>query len=129
MHSGTSTLPHGGHPAYLRQLRMQQIYPILYYSTKKSTYSRECGYYRAKRARKARARDLNECPKLVMEKRILGFIFSLLGAAGLIIAGIQFMNGSGGTRNVKSIVIYAILGAVFFFAGVGLIKSTKDRPS
>ncbi len=64
-----------------------------------------------------------------MEKRILGIIFSLLGAAGLILAAIYFINGSGGTRNVKSIVIYAILGAVFFFAGVGLIKSTKDRPS
>jgi len=67
--------------------------------------------------------------KAVMEKRILGIIFSLLGAAGVILAAINFINGSGGTRNVKSIVIYSILGAVFFFAGVGLIKSTKDRPS
>lgn len=64
-----------------------------------------------------------------MEKRVLGIIFSLLGAAGLIMAAINFMNGSGGTRNVKSIVIYAILGAIFFFAGMGLIRNTKDRPS
>lgn len=79
--------------------------------------------------RKGRACDLKVYSKAFMEKRILGIIFSLLGAAGLILAAINFINGSGGTRNVKSIVIYAILGAVFFFAGVGLIKSTKDRPS
>lgn len=64
-----------------------------------------------------------------MEKRILGIIFSLLGTAGLIMAAINFINGGGNTRNVKSIVIYAILGAIFFFAGVGLIKNTKDKPS
>lgn len=64
-----------------------------------------------------------------MEKRVLGILFSLLGTAGLIMAAISFINGGGGSRNVKSIVIYAILGAIFFFAGVGLIKNTKDRPS
>lgn len=64
-----------------------------------------------------------------MEKRVLGIIFSLLGAVGLIIAAINFINGGEGTRNVKSIVIYAILGAIFFFAGMGLIRNTKDKPS
>lgn len=64
-----------------------------------------------------------------MEKRILGIIFSLLGAAGLIMAAIQFMNGGEGTRSIKSIIIYSILGAIFFFAGMGLIRNTKDRPS
>ena len=67
--------------------------------------------------------------KAIMEKRVLGILFSLLGTAGLIMAAIGFVNGGGGPRNVKSIVIYAILGAIFFFAGVGLIKNTKDRPS
>ncbi|HEY1165162.1 MAG TPA: hypothetical protein VGE90_08330 [Chitinophaga sp.] len=64
-----------------------------------------------------------------MEKRILGIIFSLLGATGLILAAVNFVNGGEGTRNVKSIIIYAILGAIFFFAGVGLVRSTKDKPS
>jgi hypothetical protein len=64
-----------------------------------------------------------------MEKRILGIIFSLLGATGLILAAVNFINGGEGTRNVKSIIIYAILGAIFFFAGVGLVRSTKDKPS
>jgi predicted Na+-dependent transporter len=64
-----------------------------------------------------------------MEKRILGIIFSLLGATGLILAAVNFVNGGEGTRNIKSIIIYAILGAIFFFAGVGLVRSTKDKPS
>lgn len=64
-----------------------------------------------------------------MEKRVLGIIFSLLGALGLILAAVQFMNGSGGVRNVKMIVIYFILGFIFFFSGMGLIRNTKDKPS
>jgi uncharacterized membrane protein len=62
-----------------------------------------------------------------MEKRVLGIVLSLLGIAGLIYAGIQFMNGGEGTRNIKAIIFSGLLGAVFFFAGIGLIKNTKDK--
>jgi len=64
-----------------------------------------------------------------MEKRVLGIILSLLGVAGLIIAGVQFLNGSGSSRNIKEIIIYGTLGAIFFFAGISLVKNTKDKPS
>jgi uncharacterized membrane protein len=64
-----------------------------------------------------------------MEKRVLGIILSLLGVAGLIIAGVRFMNGSGNARTIKEVIIYGILGAIFFFAGVSLVRSTKDKPS
>ena len=62
-----------------------------------------------------------------MEKRVLGFILSLLGIVGLILAAVNFLNGSSGTKNIKEITIFAILGAIFFFAGIGLIKTTKDK--
>ena len=62
-----------------------------------------------------------------MEKRVLGIILSVLGIAGLIYAGVQFMNGGEGTRNIKSIIFTGVLGAVFFFAGIGLIKNTSDK--
>jgi uncharacterized membrane protein len=62
-----------------------------------------------------------------MEKRILGIILSILGIAGLIYAGIYFMNGGTGTRNIKAIIFSGILGAVFFFSGISLIRSTKDK--
>ena len=62
-----------------------------------------------------------------MEKRILGIILSLLGVAGLIVAGVNFMGNNSGTNNIKTIVLYGILGAIFFFAGIGLVRSTKDK--
>lgn len=62
-----------------------------------------------------------------MEKRILGILLTILGIGGLIAAAVYFMNGGGGTRNIKSIVIFGILGAVFFAAGIGLIQNTRDK--
>lgn len=64
-----------------------------------------------------------------MEKRVLGVVFTVLGALGLVMAAVNFVNAGGGTRSVKMIVIYALLGMVFFFSGMGLIRNTKDRPS
>jgi uncharacterized membrane protein len=64
-----------------------------------------------------------------MEKRIIGIILTLLGVIGLITAGYYFMNSSGGTHNIKTIVMYGILGVIFFGAGIGLIRNTSDRPT
>jgi uncharacterized membrane protein len=63
-----------------------------------------------------------------MEKRVIGIILTFLGIAGLILGAVNFMNGSG-MKNVKEIIIYFTLGAIFFFAGIGLIRTTHDRPS
>ncbi|MBO9200101.1 MULTISPECIES: hypothetical protein [Niastella] len=62
-----------------------------------------------------------------MEKRALGIILALIGVVGLILAGVNFMNGGAGTHNIKQIIMYGILGAIFFFAGVGLIRNTRDK--
>ncbi len=64
-----------------------------------------------------------------MEKRVLGIILTLLGVIGLIYAGFSFMNGGAETRNIKAIIFFGILGAVFFFSGISLIKNTKDKPT
>lgn len=64
-----------------------------------------------------------------MEKRVLGVILSILGVVGLIMAAINFMNGGSGNKNVKEVIIYSVLGLIFFFAGIGLVRNTKDRPS
>lgn len=42
-------------------------------------------------------------------------------------AAVNFMNGGAGTRNIKEILIYGVLGAIFFFAGIGLVRNTKDK--
>ena len=62
-----------------------------------------------------------------MEKRVLGIILSLLGVVGLILAGVNFMSNNGGNEHIKTIVLYGLLGAIFFFAGIGLVRSTKDK--
>jgi len=62
-----------------------------------------------------------------MEKRVLGIILSVVGIAGLIVAAVYFMNGGQGSRSVKSIFTFAILGAIFFFAGISLVRNTKDK--
>ena len=61
-----------------------------------------------------------------MEKRAIGMILTLLGVAGLIVAAFNFINHSGNVYNVKVITTCIILGAIFFFSGIGLIRSTKD---
>jgi uncharacterized membrane protein len=62
-----------------------------------------------------------------MEKRVLGIILALVGVVGLILAGVNFINGGADARNIKQIILYGVLGAIFFFAGVGLIRNTRDK--
>ena len=62
-----------------------------------------------------------------MEKRVLGIILSILGIIGLIYAGISFMNGGTGAKTIKAIIFSGVLGGIFFVAGIGLIRNTKDK--
>ncbi|HLL42016.1 MAG TPA: hypothetical protein VK369_02705 [Segetibacter sp.] len=62
-----------------------------------------------------------------MEKKVFGIVLTILGIAGLIAAAINFVNSSGGSNNVKMIAVYGILGLIFFFTGIGLLRTTKDR--
>ncbi len=59
-------------------------------------------------------------------KRLFGIILTILGIAGLIYAAVVFMDTNGGGRQVKSLIVYGLLGAIFFFTGIGLIKNTRD---
>jgi hypothetical protein len=62
-----------------------------------------------------------------MEKRILGIILAILGVLGLLVAAVLFMNGGGGARHIRSICVFGLLGAVFFFSGIGLVRNTNDK--
>ena len=57
-------------------------------------------------------------------KRLFGVILTILGIGGLIYAAVLFMNRGGGSY--KALAVYGILGAVFFFTGIGLIRTTQD---
>jgi len=52
-------------------------------------------------------------------KKIFGTVLTLLGIGGLIYTAILFANDSGTT---KMLVVYGVLGAIFFFSGVGLVR-------
>ena len=59
-------------------------------------------------------------------KRIFGIILTVLGIGGLIYAAAIFMDASGTEKQIKVLAVYGILGAIFFFTGIGLIKNTRD---
>lgn len=60
-------------------------------------------------------------------KRIFGAILTILGIGGLIYVAVLFVNTTGGTHDIKAVVIYSILGLIFFIAGISLIRTTKDE--
>lgn len=60
-------------------------------------------------------------------KRIFGAVLTVLGIAGLIYAAVLFAITTSGTRSVKLLLVYSVLGAIFFIAGIGLIRTTKDE--
>lgn len=59
-------------------------------------------------------------------KRIFGVLLTLLGIAGLIYTAV-LLSGSINGGNVKNVAIYGVLGAIFFIAGIGLVRTMKDE--
>jgi uncharacterized membrane protein len=60
-------------------------------------------------------------------KRIFGAILTVLGITGLIYAAQMFMTANGTERDIKSLIIYGVLGIIFFVSGISLVKTTKDE--
>lgn len=54
-------------------------------------------------------------------KSIFGIVLTLVGLVGLIYGGMDFAKGGV----AQSSFVYLILGGIFFFAGIGLIRSTR----
>jgi hypothetical protein len=55
-------------------------------------------------------------------KRIFGVILTLLGLAGLLMGGQDLM--AGGVARAS--FVYLLFGAIFFFSGISLIRTTGD---
>lgn len=60
-------------------------------------------------------------------KRIFGVLLTILGIGGLIYTAVVFANTRGGTNDMKALIIYGVLGLMFFIAGIGLVRTTKDE--
>lgn len=60
-------------------------------------------------------------------KRIFAAALTLLGIGGLIYAAISFANASDSNHHVKIVIIFGVLGLIFFISGIGLVRTTKDE--
>jgi hypothetical protein len=60
-------------------------------------------------------------------KRLFGAVLTILGIVGLVYTAVIFADTTGGTRDIKSLIIYGILGIVFFTSGISLVRTTKDE--
>ncbi|WP_026897221.1 hypothetical protein [Daejeonella oryzae] len=57
-------------------------------------------------------------------KRTFGLVLTILGIVGLIYAAIGFVQNS---EAAKSLIVFAVLGAIFFFTGISLVRNTTDQ--
>lgn len=60
-------------------------------------------------------------------KRIFGALLTALGIGGLIYDAVIFTNTSGSERDIKALIIYGVLGVIFFMSGISLVRTTKDE--
>lgn len=57
-------------------------------------------------------------------KRTFGLILTVLGIVGLIYSAIGFVQNSEGA---KQLIVFAVLGMIFFFTGISLVRNTTDQ--
>ena len=60
-------------------------------------------------------------------KRIFGALLTLAGIVALIYTAVIFSDTSGGERDIRALIIYGVLGAIFFVTGISLVRTTKDE--
>ncbi|CAN5576401.1 hypothetical protein BH10BAC5_BH10BAC5_13940 [soil metagenome] len=60
-------------------------------------------------------------------KRVFGGILSVAGIISLIYTAMLAFNTGGGERDIKLLAIFGILGLIFFFTGISLVRTTKDE--
>lgn len=65
--------------------------------------------------------------KIMNLKRIFGTILTVLGIAALIYAAAMFLNGNDGNRQIRELIVYTVLGLIFFVTGISLVRTTKDE--
>lgn len=56
-------------------------------------------------------------------KRTFGTILTILGIIGLIYTAINVIQKSG---DMTSLIVVGILGVLFFFTGISLVRTTAD---
>jgi hypothetical protein len=57
-------------------------------------------------------------------KRTFGAILTVLGIAGLIYTAVSFVQHSA---DIRTAIVIGVLGVIFFFTGISLVRTTKDE--
>lgn len=57
-------------------------------------------------------------------KRVFGTVLTILGIIALIYTGYELINKS---TAYTTLIVVGIIGLIFFFSGIGLVKNTKDE--
>jgi predicted Na+-dependent transporter len=60
-------------------------------------------------------------------KRIFGAVLTTLEIGALVYAAVLFSSTSGSNQNIKSLIIYGVLGVIFFTSGISLVRTTKEE--
>lgn len=61
-----------------------------------------------------------------MQKRVLGYLLTIVGFGGMVLAGYLFVTGSGGRINLLEVICYMIAGATSFFTGINYIYQAAN---
>ncbi len=56
-----------------------------------------------------------------MQKRVLGYLLTIMGFGGMVLAGYLFVTGTGGRINLLEVTCYMIVGATCFFTGLNYV--------
>ncbi|MGJ1435685.1 hypothetical protein [Sphingobacterium siyangense] len=57
-------------------------------------------------------------------KRFFGTILTILGIIGLIYTGYELI---GKSTAYTTLGVVGVIGLIFFFSGIGLVKNTRDQ--
>ncbi len=60
-------------------------------------------------------------------KNFFGAVLTLLGIIALIYSAVVFAQSTSGTYEVRASIIFAVLGLIFFIAGIGLIRTIGEK--
>ncbi|WP_345162023.1 hypothetical protein [Nibribacter koreensis] len=64
-------------------------------------------------------------------KRTFGAILTILGIVGVIWGAYAFLAGGGSVGNISvnqfSAAVPFVVGLIFFFTGISLVKATRDH--
>jgi uncharacterized membrane protein YidH (DUF202 family) len=59
-------------------------------------------------------------------KAIFGSVLTIFGIGGLIYAAVLFVNNISSSDDYKSLMIFLILGIIFFVAGISLVRTIRE---